>query len=132
MEQNIESNLDLQSESQNQKIEKTKNPVQTQPAKGDDDQARKIKEVRKKISSISGDDQSQQQTQKQSVEIKSMEDLLAIQDTGAKLESLYQYAIKDEDNKKRALEWAKEIWEETENAYLLDVLHDKLAVKPHP
>lgn len=103
------------------------NPAQTQLAKSDDDQAQKIEEARKKISSIGGDDQGRQQIQEQSIEIKSMEDLLAIQDTGAKLESLYQYAVKDEDNQKRALEWAKEIWEETENAYLLDVLHDKLA-----
>lgn len=119
-----------------EKVEKVeisvKNPSEQIPASNgsgdrDDDQGEETKKKQKEIEEIVGEKQGGQILDKKIAEIKSLDDLLGIKETADKLKALLVFAKKGEDEKEEALEWAKEIWEDTENAVLLDELRDKLA-----
>lgn len=102
-------------------------PVSNGSGAGDDEQGEEIKKKQKEIEEIGDEKQSGQVLDKKIAGIKSLDDLLGIKETADKLKALLVFVKKGEDEKEEALEWAKEIWEDTENAVLLDELRDKLA-----
>ena len=93
----------------------------------DDNQQQKIQEIKQGIQQIGGDDQQGAGSSGNIPDIKTIEDLLSIKETEIRLEALLKMAKRGEKEEEKALDLAKEIWEDTENAVLLDELRDKLA-----
>jgi len=96
-------------------------------ASSNDDKKRKIQAIKKSIEETNSNEKPEKNSDGNVPEIKTAEDLLAIEGAERKLRALLELADKGEKEKEKALKIAEENWGNSENAYLLDKLRDKLA-----
>ena len=96
-------------------------------ASSNDDKKRKIQAIKKSIEGANGNKKQEKNFDGNVPEIKTVEDLLAIEGAERKLRALLELADKGEKEKEKALKIAEENWRGTEDAQLLDELHDRLA-----
>lgn len=98
----------------------------------DDGEGRDVAGIRKRISRIPSGDKAEigiKDSHKENILIKSLNDLRDIKGSEARFDALFRFAGNDRKKQDQALDWAEEVWKETAEAYLLDILRDTLAKK---